>query len=293
MSSIWILIIHYKNFSITKACLESVLKQVNINYQILVVNNNDLDFNSKDLLSLDANIHTLNLDDNYGYAGGANKGIEYCKDRGGLYVYLLNNDIILETTSLLNLYEASQKFPQAALLSLATVDNFADNSLKGIGQLNFIKAKSYLKPVYLNKDYIECQWLSGSNLFFNLENFTDNTFFDERYFLYFEDTELGYRKFKQGYKCLLITSSKVIHKNGQSFGNDINYLRSYYYMRNRALFFSENQSNPILLSLNYLYILGHVVKEICLSPIKRRPGKLKAELKGLQDFLYKKLGKHI
>ncbi len=290
MTNIWIVIIHYKNIAITKACLESIAKLKSVVFNVLVVNNSTDSNESKDLQSAFPSIHILDLAKNLGYSGGANQGIKYCHARKAEYVWLLNNDIIVHNESLKNLCQALHNLPQTAIFGCALVQEFDSSTILGIGKLDFVKAKSYLKESRKTLSTLDCDWLSGSNMLLRLSHFPDQHFFDERYFLYFEDTELCYRKRIEGYNCTLITNAYVIHKDGGSFNKDTASLRSYYHMRNRALFFLSYQKQPWLYFLNFGYIYGHILKQLIVLPLKGQSRKLKAEISGLKDYNLKIFG---
>jgi GT2 family glycosyltransferase len=62
--------------------------------------------------------------------------------------------------------------------------------------------------------------------------------FDERYFLYYEESDFCYRAKEAGYKIMYIPKAIVYHKNAQTTGLG-SPLQDYYITRNRMLFASK------------------------------------------------------
>jgi N-acetylglucosaminyl-diphospho-decaprenol L-rhamnosyltransferase len=63
-------------------------------------------------------------------------------------------------------------------------------------------------------------WLSGSCLLVRRSAFSDVGGFDERYFMYMEDVDLGDRLGNAGWLNVYVPSSEVLHHKGHSTGSD-------------------------------------------------------------------------
>jgi hypothetical protein len=59
---------------------------------------------------------------------------------------------------------------------------------------------------------------------------------DDKYFLYYEDSDLSVRAKKAGYKIVYAPKSIIWHKNAGSAGGSGSALQDYYIIRNRLLF---------------------------------------------------------
>lgn len=87
-----IVLLCYNHWKITKRCLKSILKNTkNVNYEIIVVNNNSSDKTVEGLNEYQNNpkITVVHNDKNYGFAKGMNIGSIYAS---GEYIIFLNND---------------------------------------------------------------------------------------------------------------------------------------------------------------------------------------------------------
>nr|MDT0526558.1 glycosyltransferase family 2 protein [Streptomyces sp. DSM 41633] len=66
----------------------------------------------------------------------------------------------------------------------------------------------------------EVGWLSGSCLLMRRAAFDAVGGFDERYFMYMEDVDLGDRIAQAGWQNVYVPSAEVLHDKGHSTGRD-------------------------------------------------------------------------
>jgi GT2 family glycosyltransferase len=83
-------------------------------------------------------------------------------------------------------------------------------------------------------------------------------YFNESFFLNFEETELSYRARKFGYKAVLIPDAKIIHYTSQSFLNKGQY--KYYLSTGELLFFKLCYSKAKFFSVNFLFLIGTIFR---------------------------------
>src|SRR5712692_5325720 len=90
-TKLYIIVLHFGNPEITKACIRSIKKNVSEFEQIVVVDNNVLN------LKATKNVVVIKNKKNLGYAGGMNAGIRYALSKKADYLLLLNNDTLVES----------------------------------------------------------------------------------------------------------------------------------------------------------------------------------------------------
>jgi GT2 family glycosyltransferase len=313
---VYILVLHWRGLENTQRCLTSVEKLGYPNFRTLLVDNGSDTHDGDRLKEEFTDIEQLRLDSNRGFSGGCNAGIAYSLEHGADFVWVLNNDTEVRNNSLSLLVEAATNNKKAAALSAAVLDLVPDKSVKkdgaeggkssvsdagnksanektipGRGIIDFRRAKSLLrKPP--GDEPVECEWLAASNLLLRAEAIRGEMVFDDRYFLYFEDTELCHRLNLKGWKCLFVPLARIEHAGGASTTDNLQHWRSYYYTRNRLLFFSTYATFPTKL-LSMLAIHAHLFRHRLSLPKKGERGKkqLKAELLGARDFRLGKFGK--
>lgn len=291
---VWLAVLHYQKPENTRECLKSLLALDYPSPEILVTDNCSPDGSLPLLCKQFPDLNFLALPTNLGFAGGANASIRYCIEHGADWIWLLNNDTVVSPDSLSLLMEAALVNERAALLG-ASVYTTNEKSVhrSGSGKIDFIKAKTFEKGLIDDSvQTMDCAWLSGCNLLIRAQAFEACGGFDEDFFLYFEDTDLCHRLKQAGWQCLLVPAARVDHEGGASTAGSLNIWRSYYYTRNRLLFFLKHRKGlatlPILFS-----VAIHLLRHCLVLPFRGKNGRrqLKAELLGLRDYCSGTFGK--
>jgi len=204
-----IIIVNYNTANILPVCLDSVLQQIGVSYQMIVVDNASQD-NSQEVLKTYAARAILLLNkDNLGFGRANNQAFHHCQGR---YIYLLNPDANLQS-------------PTALQELVAFMDK---NPSYGIAGTRIIKAKGgETKPLYnypgqkYNPSIFsqlpgEIAWVLGASMIIRREAYALVNGFDEDYFLYGEETDLCLRVRKQGYAIGYCGDVEVSHIGGAS-----------------------------------------------------------------------------
>jgi len=222
-----IIIVNYHNRNKLLNCLESIKISVSqINYEIIVVDNN-----SGDDLS-DLSVRLINSSKNLGMGGGNNLGIEQAS---GEYVLILNPDTVIQGRSINVLFDYLKNNPQVGIVGPKLV--YPDGKLQ-YSCAHFPKVyMPILRRTFLG-DYFsilrdhfqmidfdhqtikEVDWLMGSCLMFKKEiKLLNGKFFkpsfDQRYFMYFEDTDLCRQIWTNGLKVVYNPEAIVIHDHAR------------------------------------------------------------------------------
>ncbi len=243
MVEVSVIIVNYNGEKYLKNCLDSLLSQSLNNFEIIIVDNGSSDSSVQYLKSLkNEKIKTLFLDKNYGFGAGNNKGFEIAKGR---FIVILNNDTEVKEDFLENLikpFEKDEKIGMVAPLILFK-DNpdiidkagghlvYFDGLNRGRGCQERL-SEEYLKPCYtLIPD--------GCAACFKREVIEKLGFFDEDFFLYGEDTDLGLRYVRGGYRCFYQPEAVVYHMHSATAG-EYSKLKAYYVERNRIFVLVKN-----------------------------------------------------
>ena len=163
LKEITIIITTLRSEANINSCLDSIDSSVKV---IIVENSNNLEF-KKNIEKKYQNVECLLTGTNLGYGKANNLGLQKIKSK---YALVLNPDTILKPNAL-------AKF----LNSAKDIKNF---SLIGPNQ------DENLSKIIDKKKVYEVNHLKGFAIFFNMEKFNNQNFFDENYFLYFEEIDL-------------------------------------------------------------------------------------------------------
>lgn len=273
-----VVILNYKVKEKTLRCIRSVLKSDLEEKYIIVVDNNSDDGIEKELEKME--VKFIQTGKNLGYSGGNNVGIKYALDMGCNYVFILNPDTVIEekTLSLLQLSLKSSDdvgivgpkiyFYNSSKIWFAGGIFDEDNVYgmhKGVNEVD--------KGQYEQRELTD--FVTGAAIMVKSEVFEKIGFFDERFFLYYEDLDLCLRAKNVGFKTMYIPEAHVYHENAQSTGLGSS-LQDYYITRNRMLLAKK------FLPLRTRFALFREALKNLFNPIKRQ---------AFFDSLFGKFGK--
>jgi Predicted glycosyltransferases len=217
-----------------------------------------------DKLNSENEIIVIKNDDNYGFAGGNNVGIEFVlKNFKSDYILLLNNDTVVDKNFLAELVEIGQKNKKIGFLGPKTL--FYENkerkdtiSFAG-GLLNLYngtpKVLGYQEIDNGQYDQVnKVDYVEGSCILINKKIFEKIGFLDTSYFGYWEEADLCIRGYNAGYISVYVPKSKIWHKVSASFNSSI---KLYYYSRNKIKFMKKNTNRIEYTSfLLYFFVYG-------------------------------------
>lgn len=238
VKKVTVVILNYKLKDQTIDCIKSVEKSTYPSLEIVVVDNNSEDGLGKEILNF-PNVKFIQNNDNLGYAGGNNVGIKYALEKGSDYIFILNPDTTLDKDAIKFLVERLED-PKVGIVSPKVY--FSDSQKIWYAGGIFDKANvlgSHRGVDQQDKkqydESSETDFATGAALVIKKQAFEEIGFFDERYFLYYEESDFCYRAKLKGFKIMYIPKAVVYHKNAQATGLG-SPLQDYFITRNRMLF---------------------------------------------------------
>ena len=199
---------------------------------------------------------------NIGFAAGNNLGYkvgrEWFGDRAPEYVFFLNPDTYLRDGAIAILAEFLDAHPKVGIAGgrsedpdatpqhcsfrfPGVINEFAANAKIGIVD-RLQKRKIARMPVVDHPHRVG--WLSGAAMMIRTQLFESLNQFDEKYFLYFEETDLILRAHRAGSECWHVPQSRIVHLVGYSSGVTIRHRRPgrkpTYWFDSRRRYFLKN-----------------------------------------------------
>lgn len=213
---VYISILNWNGLKDTLECLESVFKLDYPNFEVIVVDNGSTDDSVEVIEKTYPQLTLIENKENLGYTGGNNIGMRYAMDNGADYVWLLNNDTVVESDTLTKLVDAAEKSPNIGLVSPFIYYYDEPEKVQFCG--SYMDWKNFDVPHF--KD--EALWkqesigrqvsLWGTALIIKRNLIKDIGYLDDRFFSYFEDTDYSIRSSKAGYQNVMVPSSRIFHK---------------------------------------------------------------------------------
>lgn len=236
-----VIIVHYGEYDELRECLTYLTAQSNDHTTIYVVDNNTPHPDATMLYENYPKVIPVLPGANLGFSGGCNAGIKQSQQDNCDYFFILNNDARISMKILDTLVET-----MAADSSIGIIGPLIRNPNLGetyLGQtINWERGKTRYRIVEDDEieslsECVEVDLVEGCGMLFRRTALEAVGGFDERYFLYFEDTDICVRTRNAGFKTIVHTKSTMDHAMSQTTGEG-SPLREYYLVRNGLLFFS-------------------------------------------------------
>lgn len=220
---------------------------------------------------------------NTGYAGGNNLGINFCLENiRPRYIWILNPDTVIDDNTPIELIKTVE-YTDVPVVTCKMIDSFSKSC-----QYNG-KNVSYNGGLSETYGIFRARSLSGANIFMKTEVIDKIGLFEEKFFLYFEDDEYNQRMKKIGIYPLYTPFCHIFHKGAVSTEGYLkNPLSVYYYVRNLLHFKSEglDESKSIILE----HILRNEIEALYIQNIRKRDI-LIAIILGMYDYFKEVYGK--
>jgi GT2 family glycosyltransferase len=255
MEKVTVVIPNWNGMQWLSGCLESLQGQNLSGFKILLVDNGSTDGSVQFIKSHYPETEIIQLPRNLGFARAVNIGIEKCTTP---YIAILNNDTIVYRGWLSSLLEKIESLPQdiagispkmLRMDDCCVVDDAGDE-LSWYGSAT---KRGQGEPASDYCDELEVFSPSGGASLYRREFLVKTGGFDQDFFAYLEDVDLGLRGRLLGYRYLYLPTAKVLHK---SHGSGIRY-SDYVKLvtRNRLFLFVKNVPCSLLFkhALKLLY----------------------------------------
>lgn len=233
MHDLSIVIVGYKTRGLIKNCLNSILKNLantKLDYRIAVVDNDSQDGTVEMIRQDFTQVKLIEMGGNFGYSKAVNRGIRLVKAK---YYFVLNPDtLFLEKNIVERIYNFMEKHPKIGMVGpkLINPDGSIQNSccrfpsffLPIYRRTKLGRVKRFAKKIdkFLMKDWDHdsnsyVDWVIGTGMFIRRKALKDVGLMDERFFMYFEDTDWCRRFWRCGWKVCYFSDVSIIHYHGR------------------------------------------------------------------------------
>ncbi len=210
----------------------------------------DLSQSYKAIIPFPSKITCISCDSNLGFAGGCNVGIRYAmKDPEINYIWLLNNDTVVDSNALDHLVKKSKQDERYGMIGSTIIYYDKRNTVQAFGGARFFPCigtsmhigsiMSKFRPVDESRIERIMDYVFGASIFFKKEFIEKIGPMSEDYFLYYEEIDWATRS-RNIYKLGYASKSIVYHKSGKSIGSSNktskrSLLSEYYLSKNKLL----------------------------------------------------------
>ncbi len=251
-------------------CLSALSKQTRRDFEVILMDNHSTDNSLGGLENrwTDLQLTVERLPSNLGFAVANNIGARLAR---GEWIVLLNADAYPEPDWLENLLKAAEENPEYNFFSSRQIQYNSPHLLDGAGDeyhvsgLAWRRFYNHVEDTYgLEQD--EVFGACAAAAMYRRDDFLKVGGFDEDYFSYFEDVDLGFRLRLAGGRCLYVPGAVVHHVGSASTGKLSDFV-VYYGHRNLVWTFLKNMPGilfllylPIHLAMNLFFLISFVFK---------------------------------
>jgi GT2 family glycosyltransferase len=248
MSIVNILILNWNSSQSVKKCLTAIKNSTDQNLRVILIDNCSI---RKDILNLYFiykeyksyfEIFFLKNKKNLGYAGGNNSGINYLNKLNLTGdVLILNPDVQISGNTIAEMKNFLQG--NTGIITVRAINQ------KGKILFDAMKLRGFsVKEIITSRDKIPTDFSQGSCMLINRDLINKIGFFDERFFLYWEEVDFSIRARNHGFKLFSITTTHIL-KNDNNLSSFPN---AYYYSIRNAKLIKDKYKNHFS---NFSYII--------------------------------------
>lgn len=266
-----IIIVNWNGGKVIERCFESVYAQSFKDFEVILIDNGSTDNSLNMVKSRWPATRIIRLVENLGFAAANNIGAKTAK---GHWLALLNNDAYPEPDWLTSLLDASQQHPDLFFFTSCQIQADVPHKLDGTGDEYNIGGIAWRRQnneavEKAGQEIDEVFSACGAAAFYPRDAFLESGGFDESYFAYHEDVDLGFRLRLIGYRCLYVPNARVFHVGSASLGKESEFA-IYHSLRNMLWTFFKNMPGryfwiylPVHIGMNlgYSFLYG-----LCCCP---------------------------
>ena len=257
-----VIIPNYNGLDFLKRFLRSVFEPKGFTEkEIIIVDNGSSDGSVEWLKDLKEKLVIIELNENQGFSKAVNEGI---KKSQGEYVILLNNDVMLPQGFLSKLYKCmiqkQKTFSAQAKMLKYDDQNLIDDAGDHLTILGWTKKRGFGKSKkHYNKESKVFSTCAGAAIY-KKSVFDEIGYFDEQFFAYLEDVDIGYRSRIAGYENWYCPDAVCFHVGSGTSGSRYNQFKVKISARNSIYLVYKNMPLVQLILNSPFLILGFLIK---------------------------------
>lgn len=286
-----IITVNYNGLSDTCALIDTLLTQKLKDTEIVIVDNGSKT-NEAIIISqryTQPFIKAIRSDENRGFAGGNNLGIEAAN---GKYLFFINNDTkVIDNWHPEQLIERMETNHKIGIICPKIRFSWDHRPIQFAGYTSLSKITLRNRAIGCNEEdhgqhdiAHPTPYAHGAAMMVSREALEKTGKMPECYFLYYEELDWSMMFRRQGYEIWYDPACTIYHKESQTTGQQ-SPLRQYYIVRNRLLFAKRNIST-LQRYLTYAYLILPVAfRDIVCHLLHRHYNLATATITGISDFL--------
>jgi GT2 family glycosyltransferase len=284
---VYIVTLNYNRLDDTLALLASLQQLKGARPRVLVVDNASSDDSTAAIAARFPAVEQVQNQRNLGFAAGANVGLRHALAHGADWVWLLNNDTLVAPDALQLLLRAAASW-DASLAAPAILYASDPHQVWSVGAwrnpatLEITGCRRGQPHAALEARPFEVDFITACGMLVRRECLQTVGLFDERFFMYYEDSDYCLRARARGQCLIVVPQARLWHKVAASIGGCDSPGERYHMALSSALFFRKHVRGRRWLIVAPCRV-GSAFKTVARLLAARRPRSAWAYLRGWRD----------
>lgn len=215
------------------------------------------------------------------------------------YVFILNNDTVIEKNCIKNLLKAAIAKSLNTGMVAPLIYYFHDKKIWSAGGW-FNKTTGLLKAYDKGKSNLsitgnkKINFLTGCAWFIQIDLLRKKAgLLDEGYFMYYEDLDYSLHLYEQGFQLVLIPEAIIWHKVGASSNGEVTPFSAYWMMRGRVRTVRKHSKSFSFYSAIFILIISRLFFVFPVAFVKGNIFIIKNQVAGFLDEYFKQSGQPV
>jgi len=272
-----VIIVNHNAGPLLQNCLDALAAQSLAAFEAIVVDNASSDGSAEDLRLPDDRFRLILAGANLGFAAANNRAAADCK---APWIATLNPDTVASEAWLEELRRATLRHPGVKMFGSTQLDARKPDRVDGFGDVYSIFGTAWRgasgSPVSaLPPDDREVFAPCAAAALYDRDAYLAAGGFDEGFFCYLEDVDLGFRLVLRGERCIQVRRAEVKHFGSVSAGEDSDFF-VFHSQRNRLWVLAKNVPSPLIWLVAALQIVV-----VPLTVLRRGMGRWRTAIEGV------------
>jgi GT2 family glycosyltransferase len=265
LTKVSVIIVNWNAEQFLERCLTALMAQTVKPYEIILLDNASSD-KSLEIVRRFPTVHLIALDENTGFARGNNMAIKAASPESE-WVALLNPDAFAEPNWLESLLSSAQRNPTYDVFGSKLVNAADPTRLDGAGDAYHLSGLVWrmghgVPDTELYSHETEVFSPCAAAALYRRSALLALGGFDEDYFCYVEDVDLGFRLRLAGHRCLYVPQSVAHHVGSGTTGGQHSDFALYHGHRNLVWTFVKDMPGVLFWLLLPLHVVLNLVSII-------------------------------
>jgi hypothetical protein len=282
-----VIVLNCNGMAVIRECIASLKQSTHVPLHICVSDNASTDGSPEWVAANHPDVHVIRNRENLGWSGANNVGIRYALEQGADYVWILNNDVEVEPDCIAEQIAMAETQHLDIVGPLIFYFEPKDKVWFAGGITDLKRGETdHVQTVEAFRALPQEQrFISGCALMVHRRVFERIGVIDERFFIYYEDTDFCLRAARAGFRMDVAEKARMYHKVSAFSGGTAqrSAWKSYYTLRSGLLFYRKHLG---WWAFHRRYCHGHLAKWMNALGDESRTDEGRAYAKAVVDGLW-------